>query len=160
MSREAQNIRKTDSVNPLFIDAAVDFIRTYADRTHHGKEEDILFKELGRKRLNEADGRMMNELVEEHRLARSVVKDIIHANGSYVRGEKKALGEVREKLEWLILFYPEHIKKEDKVFFPNIEKYFTEEESAALLSAFWEFDRRMIHEKYARTVEELKQRSG
>ena len=33
-------------VDPVFIDTAVDFIRTYADRCHHGKEEDLLFKAL------------------------------------------------------------------------------------------------------------------
>ncbi len=31
---------------------AVDFFRTYADRTHHGKEEDILFRDLAKKRLS------------------------------------------------------------------------------------------------------------
>ena len=33
-------------VNAKFIDAAVDFIKTYADQVHHGKEEDILFTAL------------------------------------------------------------------------------------------------------------------
>ena len=36
-------IRATGRVDPLFVDAAVDFIRVYADRTHHGKEEDIVY---------------------------------------------------------------------------------------------------------------------
>ena len=31
--------------NPIFVETIVDFIKTYADRTHHGKEEDILFVE-------------------------------------------------------------------------------------------------------------------
>ncbi|MBN2297153.1 MAG: cation-binding protein, partial [Deltaproteobacteria bacterium] len=39
--KEIQRINDTGEVNPVFIDTAVDFIRTYADRTHHGKEEDI-----------------------------------------------------------------------------------------------------------------------
>ena len=30
---------KDRKIDPLFIDKAVDFIRVYADRTHHGKEE-------------------------------------------------------------------------------------------------------------------------
>ena len=46
-------------VDPLFIDAAVDFIRMYADRTHHGKEEEIMFRDLGRKAMSEADRRLM-----------------------------------------------------------------------------------------------------
>jgi len=31
--REAQKIRESRKVDPVFIDTAVDFIRTYADRT-------------------------------------------------------------------------------------------------------------------------------
>ncbi|HMF30231.1 MAG TPA: cation-binding protein, partial [Candidatus Lokiarchaeia archaeon] len=37
-------MRESQTVAPTFIDTAVDFIRMYADRTHHGKEEDILFR--------------------------------------------------------------------------------------------------------------------
>ncbi len=36
-------VEQAQEINPLFVDIAVDFIRSYADRTHHGKEEDILF---------------------------------------------------------------------------------------------------------------------
>jgi hemerythrin-like domain-containing protein len=39
------DIEATQKVDPVFIDTAVDFIRFYADRTHHGKEEDILFRD-------------------------------------------------------------------------------------------------------------------
>ena len=42
-------IEKQETVDPVFVDTVVDFIRTYADRTHHGKEEDILFRELKKK---------------------------------------------------------------------------------------------------------------
>jgi len=34
-------IARTGSADSRLIDAAIDFIRTYADRCHHGKEEDI-----------------------------------------------------------------------------------------------------------------------
>lgn len=30
----------------VLVDIALDFIRAYADRTHHGKEEDLLLQEL------------------------------------------------------------------------------------------------------------------
>ena len=39
---ETRRITELKKVDPLFVDTAVDFIRTYADRTHHGKEEDNL----------------------------------------------------------------------------------------------------------------------
>ena len=39
--------------DPVLINGTVDFIVTYADKTHHGKEEDILFRELESKRARQ-----------------------------------------------------------------------------------------------------------
>ena len=39
-------IKTKHKVNTVFVDIAVDLIRVYADRTHHGKEEDILFRHI------------------------------------------------------------------------------------------------------------------
>jgi hemerythrin-like domain-containing protein len=142
--------------NALFIDTVVDFIRTYADRTHHGKEENILFRDLANKPLSPEDAQVMQELIEEHRYARRTVGELVQAKRDYLEGHEGALQTVLDKLNALIHFYPKHIVKEDKVFFPNTERYFSEEEQAAMLAEFWEFDRKMIHEKYAAVVEALK----
>ena len=48
-------------VDPVFVDKIVDFIRVYADRTHHGKEEDILFRKLKNKQLVEKDQQVIEE---------------------------------------------------------------------------------------------------
>ena len=42
MEKEVERIRKEKRVNFEFIETAVDFFRTYADRLHHGKEEYIV----------------------------------------------------------------------------------------------------------------------
>ena len=57
---QIESIHKVDSV---FVDTAVDFIRMYADRTHHGKEEDILFRELKKKQLSVEHQKIMDELI-------------------------------------------------------------------------------------------------
>jgi hemerythrin-like domain-containing protein len=145
-------IKASNAVDPLFIDTAVDFIRTYADRTHHGKEEDILFRDLETRSLSEADRRIMKELVEEHVFARKTTKELVEANTRYRNGNGLALGVIVDKLETLVNLYPRHINKEDKVFFPAARAYFTEEEDQAMLAEFWEFDRKMIHEKYKAVV--------
>ena len=43
---EIDRITSRKTVNVILVEQAVDFFRTYADRTHHGKEEDILFRRL------------------------------------------------------------------------------------------------------------------
>jgi len=147
-----EHVEQTQSIDPYFVDAAVDFIRVYADRTHHGKEEDILFKDLRKKHLSDQDRMAMDELVEDHMYSRSTTKTLVEANMRYRMGNAAALGDVTACLKTLVDFYPKHIEKEDKVFFPASRIYFTEEEDQAMLAEFWEFDRKMIHEKYQAVV--------
>jgi hemerythrin-like domain-containing protein len=155
--RESERAR-SGRVDTVFIDTVVDFIRTYADRTHHGKEEDILFKALAGKPLSDADAGRMRELVEEHTIARAATGELVRANADYLAGNEGSRAVILDRLRFLVEFYPKHIAKEDKVFFPDTEKYFTPAELDALLAEFNEFDRRMIHEKYEKVYEALAKR--
>jgi len=148
-------VGQTQKIDPLLVDKAVDFIRTYADRTHHGKEEDILFRDLNNKELSEIDRRIMNELIEEHVFGRKTTKALVEANTRYRNGDSSALGEIVSCLNTLVDFYPKHIEKEDKVFFPAARAYFSETEDQTMLAEFMDFDQKMIHEKYKSVVEEL-----
>src|SRR5512136_250292 len=67
---EIRKMAEKRKVDPLFIDTCVDFFRTYADRTHHGKEEDILFRDMKKKQLAPEHANIMNDLIEEHKYAR------------------------------------------------------------------------------------------
>ena len=156
-SKELALITKTEKVNPIFIDTFVDFIRTYADRTHHGKEEDILFKALELKDMTINDQKMLQYLVNDHSISRKVVGELVAANNNYVTGDVTSIGVIIDKLSFLLNLYPTHISKEDKIFFPNTEKYFSDEELDMLLHDFREFDSRMIHEKYRRLYESLEE---
>lgn len=158
--KELEIIKKDQVVDPVFIDTIVDFIRTYADRTHHGKEEDILFKALESKELHDVDRKKLQELVDEHVSARQIVKELVEATESYKNGDNKSMGTIIDKLTFLINFYPAHIEKEDKVFFPDTEKYFPPEELDRMLDDFWEFDKKMIHEKYNKLYDSLSKKYG
>lgn len=141
-----------NKINPEFIDSAVDFIRTYADRCHHGKEEDILFRDLNKKPLSEEQKRIMDELVEEHRQGRKTVADLVEAKGRYLKGDPQALPLMLHLMRFLVDFYPRHIEKEDKHFFMPIMNYFSPEEKEAMLREEWEFDKNLIHQIYKERI--------
>jgi len=157
VEKKIDKIQTTNQVDPLFIDTVVDFIRIYADRTHHGKEEDILFKKLENKQMSDQDRRIMDELVDEHVLGRKTTKELVEANAQYRVGEKTFLAVIVSKLKKLVNFYPKHIEKEDKVFFPSYMKYLPDEEDQLMLEEFYEFDREMIHEKYKSVLQKLEE---
>jgi len=75
-------------VNPLIIDMAVDFVRTYADRTHHGKEEKILFRDLAQKNLTPELKKTMQELLDEHVWGRKTTASLVAAKEKYLKGDE------------------------------------------------------------------------
>lgn len=93
-----------------------------------------------------------------HKFGRQTTKDLVDANTGYRQGDEAALAAIADNLKILTTFYPKHIEKEDKVFFPASRAYFTKEEDQAMLEEFREFDRKMIHEKYKSVVENLQKR--
>jgi hemerythrin-like domain-containing protein len=155
VKQETDEIKEGKNADPVFIETYVDFARTYADRCHHGKEEDILFRDLAKKKLSPEHKKTMDELVQEHIYARKTVGELVAAKDLYVHGNKDALKDVAAKLKALAEFYPKHIEKEDKHFFFPILDYFTKKEQDDMLQEFWEFDRKLIHEKYQKVVEKF-----
>jgi len=153
LARQVEAIDASGSVDPAVIDTATDFIRWYADRCHHGKEEDILFRRLGAKDLDIPLAAAMEDLIQDHVRGRALTRRLTEDTRHYAAGEVDALPAIRETLEELVTFYPEHIAKEDRHFFKPCLQYFTEAEKAQMLTDFDEFDRALIHEKYLAIVE-------
>lgn len=148
MRKQLIHAEKGHNVNPRFIEVAVDFIRTYADRCHHGKEEDILFRDLNKKNLAQEHRQIMEELIEGHRWGRETTKKLVEANERYINGEKEAVREIFNVIRELVIFYPKHIEKEDRHFFIPCMEYFNDREKEEMLREEWEFDKNLIHEKY------------
>lgn len=142
-------------MDPIFIDTAVDFIRTYTDRCHHGKEEDILFAALAAKDLAPEHRQTMEELIQEHVRGRTTTASLVQAKNDYLLEKPGALDDLLRHLEEMVVFYPRHIEKEDKHFFLPAMSYFHDAEKAEMLERMWEFDRKLIHEKYRGVVEDL-----
>jgi len=140
------------SVNFVFLETSIDFFRTYADRCHHGKEENILFCDLKKKQLSAEVARIMQELIEEHVYARKTVGELETAKAEFAQGIAESLSEIMGALQKLIDFYPKHIAKEDKEFFYPAMAVFSTEEQEKMMQEFWEFDRQLIHEKYQAIV--------
>jgi hemerythrin-like domain-containing protein len=154
MMRHIDQIEKAKKVNPLIIDIAVDFIRTYADRTHHGKEEEILFRDLTKKDLTLELKKIMQELLDEHVWGRKTTAALVAAKLKYLEGNNDELPRIIDLARQLGNFYPKHIEKEDKHFFYPCQEYFDKDEQSKVLAEFWEFDRKMIHEKYNKVYDE------
>lgn len=153
MSRHLQRVRDEHIADADFIASAVEFIRTYADRCHHGKEEDILFRALEAKPLEAPLKQVLHDLIQEHVYSRQQTGKLALAGERYRDGASAALGEIEQQLAILVDFYPRHIEKEDRHFFVPVLECFTKKELADMLARFNEFDRQLIHDRYRQVVQ-------
>ncbi len=158
MLAESQRMKASGEADAAFIDTAVDFIRTYADKFHHGKEEDILFRELAERKISTEHNRIMGELIEEHVFARKTTGSLVAAKERYVKGDDSALKEITGALDALTTLYPRHIEKEDKHFFIPVMDYFDQAERDKMTEEFRDFDLKFTSRRYTDIITQLEKR--
>lgn len=153
--REILTLRNgSGGVDIGFAGQVVDFFRTYVDLCHHGKEEDILFKALAGKEMSSAHRDIMDELIEEHRTARSVITGLDQARSLHSGGDDKA-SEIAGIYEEIMELYPPHIEKEDKHFFFPCLEYLSDDEQDRMLAEMRDFDAKLFHHTYVALIERL-----
>lgn len=100
-------------INKKLLTNIVFYIRNYADKFHHVKEEDILFK------YTDESQEIIKTMYEDHILVRSFVKAA--AEGVDEDDINKIAANLNSYMELLL----EHIKKEDEILYPWFEKGMT-----------------------------------
>lgn len=158
MGREFERLDDGGDVDPGYVATVVDFIRTYADRCHHGKEEDILFRDLAGKGLSPEDAEAMRVLIDDHVWARGQVRELVEATDRAAAGDASATTVVRDRLRALAEFYPDHIEREDHSFFRAVPGYFSRDELDEMAAECAEFERSLIHERYLGVADALEAR--
>jgi len=155
MHIELDRIGAYNKADPEFIDAAVVFMKEYADICHHGKEERILFARLAEKDLSPDMRKLVWDLTQEHVFVRNLTNEIVRAKDRYMRNDPEGKPGVISTLNAMIEFYPRHVEKEEKHFFVPAMKYFSDAEKDTMLATFREFDARLFHDEFGMLVSGL-----
>ncbi len=135
----------------------VEFLRTFADRCHHGKEEALLFPALERRGVP-AHGCPLGGLTMEHQKGRLMVEAFAEAIRGYAEGESAARENLVMSLRALTAFYPNHIWKEDYLLFPMAGKVLTAEDQKELAERFAAVEHELgqdVHQRFDRLAAEL-----
>lgn len=138
-----QELAEGRPVAPDFLTKSLDFIRLYADRCHHGKEEEILFPVLADKGIP-VDGGPIGAMLDEHEQGRALVSQLREAVAHYALGEQSAAEPIAEALRGYTALLRQHILKENDVLFPMAESVLTSQEDADLVRRFDEVDLELL----------------
>lgn len=155
IQRRLGSLRPDEPVDTAYMADLVDFICTYADAAHHGKEERILFARLADKPMPDELRATMEQLIREHQMVRDAADRLGEANDRYIRGDGGQFRTIVEALRVLVDVYPRHVETEERRFFKPAIEQFTGEERVAMADEFHEFDRMLLHDKYRGVVAKL-----
>lgn len=135
------------------VEALVGFIAVFADESHHGKEERILFPALkGKNRSYEFD-ETTSILMKEHASIRNHLRTIQNALQWYYDGDKASAETISREFGEIVAIYTAHIAKEDKHFFQTAMTVLSEEEKDEMLLAMGEFDADFLLNHYEKVID-------
>ncbi len=122
--------REVDTTRRQQVQDVLDFVRNFADRFHHAKEEDLLFP------LFANTGDIIATMRAEHEMGRSHVRAATAAltagDGDTVARHLTAYGAL----------LTEHIRKEDEILYPWMDRVLSDTQIGKLYAAFREVETR------------------
>jgi hemerythrin-like domain-containing protein len=143
-----------EKVSSDTLSGLLEFFRLFADRCHHGKEEDFLFPLLEKKGIPR-DGGPIGVMLSEHVRGRELIHEMELAS-SQSQGSPGVSGRrwAQAAAEYTNLLR-EHITKENEVLFRMAESLLTNEEQERLAK---EFERMEVQKMGVGTHERLHSR--
>jgi hemerythrin-like domain-containing protein len=108
---EQQNVDYEDFLR------VIDFVRNYADRHHHGKEETLLFNRMNEELGPRAEMLVRHGMLVEHDLGRLHIQELESAVQKVLEGDKEARLDVIANAVSYTHLLNRHIDKEDAVVF-------------------------------------------
>lgn len=114
---------------------AVDFIRNYADRFHHAKEEDVLFAELVKNGMPEKQS-PIEAMHMEHDQGRAHVRAMEEAAQKALDGETGQTTVIIEHATGYAALLRGHIDKENDILYPLAERILPETVRSGMRAAY------------------------
>jgi hemerythrin-like domain-containing protein len=155
ITKAALNIDAATEYGKQFVLDAVEFIRIYADKFHHMKEEDILFDYC------ERNTDIIKAILQDHITARGYIRAALGAL------EKRDSKGVFDNLTQYGNLLTEHIKKEDEILYPWIDRGLSTAQVGEMFSKFNEAEEKIDKEiivkclKFSENIDErIKTGSG
>lgn len=129
VENECEKLENGKAIDKEFLEKAIDFIRGYADKIHHSKEEDILFVEMCKNEEN-MHCNPTHQMRHEHDEGRKFVKEL---EKELNKGNKK---KIIENAKGYCNLLKDHIYKEDNILYPMADESMDAKTKKSMLDKF------------------------
>ncbi len=148
LDRICERFKSKADIDAAYLRQAIEFMKVFIDRIHHGKEENLLFP-LMRNAGGRRESVDVGELMIDHIRGRSLSRNMELAAFRYGKYDRDAPAEFVEKGKSYIGLLTEHIRRENEVYFPSVEMFLSEKQKKDLLDAFEDLDKTMVRDDSA-----------
>jgi len=135
----------------------VDFIGVFADRYHHGKEEECLFPVLALKGIPHQGG-PLQAIERQHEIERDLTAEMKRAIESFDSVDTESRRHFIEAARRYSQHLIGHMEKEESILFRLAEEILDDEDNAALAEAFKQCESHLLphaQEEYERIAANL-----
>ncbi len=157
-----ERTRLGDGLDRQSASDALRFFQNFADRCHHGKEENQLFPAMVRKGIPKDVG-PIGVMLAEHETGRAAVREM-EAALCQPREHDTAVEKFVQVAAGYVEHLRSHILKEDHILFPLADSLLDEEEQGDLLEEFRRVESEEMgegaHEGFVALADQLARRFG
>ena len=160
----AGRLRDGKDVPAAHLAGMLDFLKVFADKCHHGKEEDILFPALEAAGLARDSG-PIGVMLREHTLGRGHIRamgvalELMEPGGGQASAERAQVESFCAEASAYVELLTQHIAKENTVLFPMAERLLGAPALTDMHEAFERLEEERIgpgrHEAFHRLLNDL-----
>jgi hemerythrin-like domain-containing protein len=130
-----ERLRQGGEIDSDSLLKSMNFIRGFADKWHHAKEEDLLFPALERKGIPK-EGGPIGVMLHEHDVGRGHVQRMEEALRGAEAGDEKARAALIENASGYVELLRGHIGKENNILFEMADRVLLPDEQARLVEQY------------------------
>ena len=160
LDRIAANLESGEGGDVEHLEQIVEFFRVFADRCHHGKEEDLLFPAMEKRGIPK-EGGPIGVMLMDHEEGRGYVRGMANALVMHKTGATSALKEFARNARSYIGLLTQHINKEYQVLFPMGQRVLPQDVQTELARGFEKIEIDRIgegtHEKFHKLLKKLEE---
>lgn len=158
MSKIARNIKTDQGFDTKDIEKIIDFIKTFADKCHHGKEETSLFPALVLAGIP-LDNGPVGVMLNEHNIGRGYINGLVSGVEDYNKNFANSSGLIEACLTNYVNLFQDHIQKEEDVLFPMTNKVLNVQKQNEIFEQFEIIKEEVVgngvHEQYLILLNQL-----
>jgi hemerythrin-like domain-containing protein len=134
LNHECHVLSDKKPIDKKFFSDSIDFVRNFADKFHHAKEEKIFFVEFCNN-AHKAHCNPVEQMLAEHEMGRGYIKGLENAL------KKENIREIMDNALMYANLLKSHIDKEDNILYPMADEIFDEETQNKITEKFAEVEK-------------------